>query len=67
MEKPIFSRDEIDLFRQWFDAVDDLTASHLEPRDYALAKRLYEASGMRVPYRIKARSQAALSSPTVEG
>lgn len=43
-----FDEDQIELFRQWFDAVQDLNSIYLEPKDYRLAKHLYELLGMRV-------------------
>lgn len=41
--------EEIELTRQWFDAVQDMNPKYLETPDYVLAKRLYEIKGMRVP------------------
>jgi len=43
------SADEVHLVREWFDSVQDLSPDYLEPRDYTLAQRVYEAVGMRVP------------------
>jgi hypothetical protein len=43
------TQEELDLTRQWFNAVQDLNPKYLEPADYVLAKRIYEALGMRVP------------------
>lgn len=44
-----FTKEELDLVRQWFDAVQDLNPAYLEKADYVLAKRVYEALGHRVP------------------
>lgn len=44
-----FSAQEVDLLRQWYDAVVDLNPKYLEQKDHALAKRLYEVVGIRVP------------------
>lgn len=46
---------DLDLCRQWFDAVQDLSPAYLEQRDYLLAKKLYEALDMRVPHSILER------------
>lgn len=35
--------------RQWFDSVQDTNPKYLESKDYILARRIYEAEGMRVP------------------
>lgn len=43
---------ELHLIREWFDNVQDINRIYLEPKDYALAKRVYEALGMRVPHSI---------------
>lgn len=45
-------RDDMELCRQWFDAVQDLNPRYLERADYALARRLYTRLGMRVPHAI---------------
>lgn len=61
---PAFTPDSIDLFRQWFDAVQDLNPSYLDATDYALPKQLYEALDMRVPDSIKHKLLiAALEEP----
>lgn len=44
-----FGPEDLNLFRQWFDSVHDNTPEYLGKADYALAKRLYERLGMRVP------------------
>lgn len=43
------SESELQLVRQWFDAVQDLHPQYLERPDYFLARRVYEALSMRVP------------------
>lgn len=48
-----FTRAEADLFRQWYDAVSDTNAAYLEGADHALAAKLYEALGFRIPDRMK--------------
>jgi hypothetical protein len=50
-----FTRAEIDLFRQWFDNVQDVNPAYLTDSDYALAARLYLALDMRVPNSIAER------------
>ena len=35
--------------RQWFNSTQDLNPDYLEPADYALAAKVHEALGMRVP------------------
>lgn len=54
MENLTFSRAEADLFRQWYDAVSDTNPAFLEDADHALATKLYEALGFRIPERMKA-------------
>lgn len=45
-----FNIEEIHLFREWFDSVQDLAhKDFLEKRDYVLAKKVYTCVGMRVP------------------
>ena len=44
---------DLDLMRQWFDAVHDVSPEYLDTEDFALARRLYERLGMRVPNSIK--------------
>jgi hypothetical protein len=46
------TRDELDRCRQWFNCTEDAHALYLDKHDYALAKKLYEALGMRVPHRV---------------
>jgi hypothetical protein len=40
---------ELDLMRQWFDAVQDLNPDYLEAADYEMAAKIYKKLGMRVP------------------
>lgn len=54
-KSPEFNRAEIELFREWFDAVQDLNPKYLEELDYKLAERLYNHLGMRVPDSIAQR------------
>ncbi|QTL95519.1 hypothetical protein [Aeromonas jandaei] len=44
-----FTREQVELFREWFDAVQDLNPAYLKKGDYALGKELYERLGLRVP------------------
>lgn len=43
------SKQELHLIREWFDALEDTRPDYIDTADYALAKRIYEAAGMRVP------------------
>lgn len=45
--------EELDIVRQWFDSVHDVTPAYLLQRDYELAKRIYERLGWRVPESIR--------------
>jgi hypothetical protein len=49
------ARDDLDLFRQWFDNVQDVNPQYLEAADFQLAARLYNELGMRVPNSISER------------
>lgn len=42
------SRD-LELVRQWFDAVQDVNPEYLEAEDFALAKKVYGRLNLRVP------------------
>ena len=53
MSEKIFTRDELDLIRQWFNAVQDVNPEYLEKPDYALAKRIYGMLDMRIPNSIQ--------------
>lgn len=44
-----YTKEEADLFRQWFDFAQDVNPEFLEAKDYELAKKVYEDVGMRVP------------------
>lgn len=39
----------LDVFRQWFDALQDCNPAYLTQSDYLLARNLYKELGMRVP------------------
>lgn len=43
------SEDELELVRQWFNAVEDMNPKFLELKDYALAKKVLVELGARVP------------------
>lgn len=40
---------DANMYRQWFNAVQDLNPKYLEAADYQAAKKLLEYLGMRVP------------------
>ncbi|WP_261534745.1 tail protein X [Burkholderia multivorans] len=63
-----WSTRELELIRQWFDAIQDTNRPYLEPADYALAKRIYEALGQRVPNTINANCKTELprTSPSAD-
>lgn len=44
--------EELNLARQWFDAVQDFNPEYLEPADYGLAVKIHNELGMRVPQSI---------------
>ena len=48
--------DHANLFREWFDVVQDMNPEYLEKKDYVLARQLYEQCGMRVPLSISKRA-----------
>lgn len=43
------TNEELNLARQWFNAVQDLNPGYLELADYSLAAKIHEALGVRVP------------------
>ncbi|USN13896.1 hypothetical protein PAPPERLAPAPP_02220 [Brevundimonas phage vB_BpoS-Papperlapapp] len=45
----IFSDEEIDLLRQWFNALEDVTPEFLEEADYDLARRIATRLRTRLP------------------
>lgn len=48
-EKTAISHNEMNLFRQWFDSVQDTNSEYLHKDDYVLAEKLYKELGIRVP------------------
>ena len=42
IEAPVFSNKEIDLFRQWFNAMQDCCPTYVEQRDRDLNKKVKE-------------------------
>lgn len=40
---------EVDLFRQWFDTIQDVNPKYLGLSDYLLAKKVHRALGQKVP------------------
>ena len=59
VEPVTWGADDLDLFRQWFNSVQDTNGGYLNAADFALARRLYEALGMRVPGSIPSISDPA--------
>lgn len=50
----VFTRGQVDLFRQWFEAAQDLSSpGYLTSDDYGLARELYELLGLKVPGSVK--------------
>ena len=49
--------EELELVRQWFNAVQDLNPHYLEPPDYGLARKIYQRLGIRVPSSILATEE----------
>lgn len=47
---------QLDLVRQWFNAVQDVSPQYLTAEDYALAKTIHESLGVRFSER-QMRSQ----------
>jgi hypothetical protein len=41
------TNEELDLARQWFDAVQDMNPAYLEQKDRDLAQKIYAQLGMR--------------------
>ncbi len=48
--------DELNIARQWFDAVQDLNPAYLTLQDYELAQKIYQKLGMRVPLTISVKT-----------
>lgn len=49
--------EELELVRQWFNAVQDLNPHYLEKSDYELARKIYQRLGIRVPSSILATEE----------
>lgn len=47
---------DLELIRQWFDAVQDLNEGYLDTEDFELAKNIYERLGIRVPASITGKA-----------
>lgn len=43
------SEEELELVRQWFNAVEDLSPKFLELKDYSLAEKVMVELGAKVP------------------
>ncbi len=41
------NRDELDLLRQWYNAVQDMAPEYLEARDHELAGKILAALGIK--------------------
>ncbi|BBE51790.1 hypothetical protein OYT1_ch2274 [Ferriphaselus amnicola] len=46
------TKEQLELTRQWFDAVQDLNPRYLTQEDCVLANAIYQELGMRVPHSI---------------
>lgn len=57
---------ELELCRQWFDAVQDLNLGYLDRPDYFLAKKIYHRLGMRVPESISSKVAWSVSSYPID-
>ncbi len=55
----MLTNEELDLVRQWFDAVADLNPSYLDEADYALALKIYAVLGAKGPGPIRRAKRAA--------
>lgn len=44
-----FDERDLNLLRQWFNALEDVSPEYLERSDYELAKRIYAALGIAIP------------------
>lgn len=44
-----FTAFEVELLRQWFNALEDLNPRYLKFEDYAVAQKIAEALGTKVP------------------
>jgi hypothetical protein len=44
---------ELDVCRQWFNSIKDTNGGYLRPYDYALAEKLHQLMGLRVPDSVK--------------
>lgn len=51
------TREELDLCRQWFNAVVDIAPEYLDKDDYRLAIRLYETLGHFIPEDLRRKSR----------
>lgn len=49
------TRNELDLCRQWFDAVLDLSPQYLEAPDFQLAAKIHAALGLRLAHSVRDR------------
>lgn len=50
------SKDDLDLIRQWFNAVEDINPDYLNSDDYKLAKRIYNMLGVKVPRSVETQA-----------
>jgi hypothetical protein len=45
----LLTKEDLNLFREWFDVVMDFNPQYLEAKDYELSKRVHAATGVRWP------------------
>lgn len=49
----VLDEQELDLVRQWFNALQDLNPKYLEKQDFELAVQIHEALGAKVPLSVR--------------
>lgn len=50
---------DLDMVRQWFNAVQDAAPRYLEQRDYELAARVHQALGLPIPLSVARHLEGA--------
>ena len=55
------TNEDLNLIRQWFNALEDCSPEYLCGEDYELAKRIYVALGVKIPKSIE-RGNANVTS-----
>lgn len=61
-----FTVEDVDLFRQWFESVQDVSPDYLHVRDYDLAVRVYESIGRKVSLTVQGRTTNGTGDCTVQ-